>query len=103
MEAILHSLMIRPIRKPNKYNFWINKRIFDKLDVMPENFNFHAAVEYNQAALNRLSQWLDLDLSPKEQSIARTQYDMIKNRLKAIDFIDSSTTANAITTLSDAL
>ena len=103
MEAILHSLMIRPIRKPNNYNFWINKKIFESLDITPENLNYEAAVEYNRAALNRINSWLYIDLTDKERSIAQTQYDLIKDRLNSIEFIDPATTANAITTLSDVL
>ena len=103
MEAILYSLMIRPIRKPNNHNFWINKQIFESLNVTPENLNYEAAVEYNKAALNRLEKWLYIDLTDKERSIARTQHDLILDRLKSIDFIDPATTVNAITTLSDVL
>ena len=103
MEAILHSLMIRPIRKPNNHNFWINKKIFDNLEVTPENLNFQAAVEYNQAALNRLEKWLYIDLTDKEKLTAERQYNLINDRLKSIDFIDPATTANSMTTLSDVL
>lgn len=104
MEAILHSLMIRPIKPPNNSSIWINKGIFDQLDITPENFNYQAALEYNENALRRIRSWLYIDnLSTKEKMIAQLQYDKIKDRLKSVDFIDTGTTINAMTRLSDVL
>jgi len=104
MEAVLHSLMIRPIRRPNDYNFWVNKTIFEQLDIMPENLNYETAVEYNHDALRRIRSWLYLgNLSTKEKMVAKQQYNLIKDRLKSIDFIDPSTSVMAMTTLGDIL
>lgn len=99
MVALLHSLMIRPARKHSGFQMWINKGIFDKLETMPEDIPFKAAVEYNKGALARLKQWMEIKLSPKEELAAEKQYQLIQDRLKAIDFIDPATTANAMTKL----
>jgi len=103
MQALLHSLMIRPARKSNDYKMYVNHKIFDTIEVMPENLNFKAAVSYNQEALHRLELWLQLDLSTRERENAEIQFNGIQDRLKAIDFIDHSTTANAMTRLGDLL